>query len=67
MDLGKYNRLPKHRIQKIENLNQALDFISSRGVSLTNIGAEDIVDANPKLILGLIWTIVLRFTISEIR
>jgi Calponin homology (CH) domain len=33
---------------------------------LTNIGAEDIVDSNPKLLLGLIWTIILRFTIADI-
>ena len=29
-------------------------------VNLENIGAEDIVDGNPRLILGLIWTIILR-------
>lgn len=35
-------------------------------VALTNIGSEDIVDANAKLILGLIWSIILRFTIADI-
>ncbi|TPX62489.1 hypothetical protein SpCBS45565_g06982 [Spizellomyces sp. 'palustris'] len=64
--LGRYNKTPKLRIQKVENMNKALEFIRRRGVNLTNIGAEDIVDANVKLILGLIWTIILRFTISEI-
>nr|KAJ3410787.1 hypothetical protein HK105_002815 [Polyrhizophydium stewartii] len=48
-------------------MNKALEFIKKRGVMLTNIGSEDIVDSNSKLILGLIWTIILRFTISEIR
>jgi len=33
---------------------------------LESIGAEDIVDGNPRLILGLIWTIILRFQIDEI-
>ena len=64
--LGRYNKSPKLRLQKIENVNKALAFIRERGVNLTNIGAEDIVDSNAKLILGLIWTIILRFTISEI-
>jgi len=64
--LGRYNKNPKLRLQRIENVNKALEFIKSRGVNLTNIGAEDIVDSNPKLILGLIWTIILRFTIAEI-
>ncbi|ETN64105.1 spectrin beta [Anopheles darlingi] len=36
-------------------------------VRLESIGAEDIVDHNPRLILGLIWTIILRFQIQEIE
>lgn len=64
--LGRYNKNPKLRLKSIENVNKALEFIKNRGVNLTNIGAEDIVDSNPKLILGLIWTIILRFTIAEI-
>ncbi|CAG8518171.1 11207_t:CDS:10 [Ambispora leptoticha] len=63
---GKYNKKPRMRIQKVENVNMALEFIKRRGVSLTNIGAEDIVDINLKLILGMIWTIILRFTIADI-
>ncbi|KAI8907227.1 calponin homology domain-containing protein [Gorgonomyces haynaldii] len=64
--LGRYNKNPKLRLQKIENCNKALEFIKKRGVHLTNIGAEDIVDVNQKLLLGLIWTIILRFTIADI-
>lgn len=64
--LGKFNRSPRIRLQKIENVNKALEFIKRRGVALTNIGAEDIVDSNEKLILGLIWSIILRFSISSI-
>jgi len=45
----------------------ALDFIKSRGIQMTNIGAEDVVDGNRKIILGLIWTLILRFTISDIN
>jgi hypothetical protein len=40
--LGKYYKAPKIRVQKCENMNKALDFIKTRGVSLTNIGAEGI-------------------------
>ena len=45
----------------------ALEFINSRGVKLTNIGPEDIMDGNLKLILGMIWTLILRFTIADIN
>jgi hypothetical protein len=31
---------------------------------LESIGAEDIVDGNPRLTLGLIWTIILRFQVK---
>lgn len=34
---------------------------------MTNIGAEDVVDGNRKIVLGLIWTLILRFTISDIN
>ncbi|KAI0087028.1 calponin homology domain-containing protein [Irpex rosettiformis] len=64
--LGRYNRNPRMRVQKAENVNKALEFITSRGVKLTNIGPEDIIDGNVKLILGMIWTLILRFTIADI-
>jgi len=54
-------------VQRFENVNIALEFIKSRKIQLTNIGAEDIVDGNRKIILGLIWTLILRFTISDIN
>ncbi|OBZ68872.1 Alpha-actinin-like protein 1 [Grifola frondosa] len=65
--LGRYNKNPRMRIQKAENVNKALEFITSRGVKLTNIGPEDIIDGNLKLILGMIWTLILRFTIADIN
>ncbi|KZT56334.1 hypothetical protein CALCODRAFT_524325 [Calocera cornea HHB12733] len=66
VSLGRFNRSPKMRVQKAENVNKALEFIRSRGVKLTNIGPEDIIDGNLKLILGMIWTLILRFTIADI-
>lgn len=56
----------KMRVHKIENVNKSLDFLHTK-VRLESIGAEDIVDGNPRLILGLIWTIILRFQIQEIE
>lgn len=45
----------------MENLNKALDFIRGEGLVLVNIGANDIESGNLKIILGLIWTLILRF------
>uniref|UniRef100_A0A8P4FZB3 Alpha-actinin-3 n=1 Tax=Dicentrarchus labrax TaxID=13489 RepID=A0A8P4FZB3_DICLA len=64
-------RLPKPdkgkmRFHKIANVNKALDFICSKGVKLVSIGAEEIVDGNGKMTLGMIWTIILRFAIQDI-
>uniref|UniRef100_A0A8C9VW24 Actinin, alpha 4 n=1 Tax=Scleropages formosus TaxID=113540 RepID=A0A8C9VW24_SCLFO len=64
-------RLPKPergkmRVHKINNVNKALDFIASKGVKLVSIGAEEIVDGNVKMTLGMIWTIILRFAIQDI-
>ncbi|XP_048391947.1 alpha-actinin-2 isoform X2 [Stegostoma tigrinum] len=64
-------RLPKPdqgkmRFHKIANVNKALDYISSKGVKLVSIGAEEIVDGNVKMTLGMIWTIILRFAIHDI-
>ncbi|KAF1556951.1 Dystonin, partial [Eudyptula minor] len=36
-------------------------------VKLVNIRNDDITDGNPKLTLGLIWTIILHFQISDIH
>jgi actinin alpha len=54
------------RFHKIANVNKALDFIQSKGVRLVSIGAEEIVDGNLKMTLGMIWTIILRFAIQDI-
>lgn len=65
--LGRYNQAPVLRVQKMENTKLALDRIKEIGVHLTNIGPEDIVDGNRKLILGMIWSLVLRFSIADIN
>ncbi|XP_071480964.1 spectrin beta chain-like [Diadema antillarum] len=57
----------KLRVQKMENINKALKFLSSKKVRLESIGAEDVCDGNPRLILGLIWTVILRFQIQDIQ
>ncbi|KAM4028108.1 plectin isoform 6-T6 [Anomaloglossus baeobatrachus] len=64
-------RLPREkgrmRFHKLQNVQIALDFLKLRQVKLVNIRNDDIADGNPKLTLGLIWTIILHFQISDIQ
>uniref|UniRef100_A0AAV2JR41 Dystonin n=1 Tax=Knipowitschia caucasica TaxID=637954 RepID=A0AAV2JR41_KNICA len=55
------------RFHKLQNVQIALDYLKRRQVKLVNIRNDDITDGNPKLTLGLIWTIILHFQISEIH
>ena len=52
------------RIHCLENVDKSLSFLLEQRVHLENMGAHDIVDGNPRLTLGLIWTIILRFQVS---
>ncbi|XP_041844488.1 plectin isoform X3 [Melanotaenia boesemani] len=53
------------RFHKLQNVQIALDFLKHRQVKLVNIRNDDIADGNPKLTLGLIWTIILHFQVSS--
>ncbi|EAL72905.1 alpha actinin [Dictyostelium discoideum AX4] len=62
----KVNKTPKLRIHNIQNVGLCLKHIESHGVKLVGIGAEELVDKNLKMTLGMIWTIILRFAIQDI-
>uniref|UniRef100_W5NK47 Dystonin n=1 Tax=Lepisosteus oculatus TaxID=7918 RepID=W5NK47_LEPOC len=70
-DFLKTLRLPREkgrmRFHRLQNVQIALDFLKKRQVKLVNIRNDDITDGNPKLTLGLIWTIILHFQISDIH
>ena len=51
------------RIHALENVQRAIDFLHEKKVPMENIGNHDIVDGNHRIILGLIWTIILRFQV----
>ena len=54
-------RMRFHRLQNVQN---ALDFLRHKKVRLVNIRKDEIADGNPKLTLGLIWTIILHYHVS---
>lgn len=55
------------RIHCLENVDKALQFLKEQRVHLENMGSHDIVDGNHRLVLGLIWTIILRFQVGSWR
>jgi len=61
----RYNKAPKMKAQELENVSAALKFLQTEGIKVVGIGPEDVVDPKIKLILGLIWTIILRYQIQS--
>lgn len=63
--LPRYNARPTMKAQKLNNVDIALRFLNDEEkVKLVNISSSDIVDGNLKLILGLMWTLILHYSIS---
>ncbi|CAH0562197.1 unnamed protein product [Brassicogethes aeneus] len=63
--LPKHNKKPSFRSQKLENVSVALKFLQDdEGIKIINIDSTHIVDCKLKLILGLIWTLILHYSIS---
>lgn len=62
--MSKHNKRPTFRSQKLENVSVALKFLEREGIKIINIDSSDIVDCKLKLILGLIWLLILHYSIS---
>ncbi|XP_073724478.1 filamin-C [Misgurnus anguillicaudatus] len=60
----KHNVRPNFRQMKLENVSVALEFLDREHIKLVSIDSKAIVDGNLKLILGLIWTLILHYSIS---
>uniref|UniRef100_A0A8B9EBI7 Filamin C n=1 Tax=Anser cygnoides TaxID=8845 RepID=A0A8B9EBI7_ANSCY len=60
----KYHPRPNFRQMKLENVSVALEFLEREHIKLVSIDSKAIVDGNLKLILGLVWTLILHYSIS---
>ncbi|XP_030749718.1 filamin-A-like [Sitophilus oryzae] len=60
-----WNKRPANQHHYLENVTAALNAIEQDGVKLVNIGNVDIVNGNLKLILGLIWSLIVRYQIGR--
>uniref|UniRef100_A0A1I7VY84 Filamin/ABP280 repeat family protein n=1 Tax=Loa loa TaxID=7209 RepID=A0A1I7VY84_LOALO len=63
---GRHNKKVIFRHQKLENISLALQFLEKEEhIKLINIDSSAIADHNLKLILGLVWTLILHYSISK--
>uniref|UniRef100_A0A6Q2XZN7 Calponin-homology (CH) domain-containing protein n=1 Tax=Esox lucius TaxID=8010 RepID=A0A6Q2XZN7_ESOLU len=60
----KYHPRPTFRQMKLENVSVALEFLDRESIRLVSIDSKAIVDGNLKLILGMVWTLILHYSIS---
>jgi hypothetical protein len=59
---------PTSKFHCLENLKVAIDFLTEYKeepyIALVNLNAQDILDGNLKIILGLMWVIIRRFQLN---
>ncbi|XP_036446591.1 filamin-A isoform X2 [Colossoma macropomum] len=60
----KFHARPTLRQLKLDNVSVALEFLDREKIKLVSIDSKAIVDGNLKLILGLVWTLILHYSIS---
>lgn len=65
--IGRKIAKPINQHQFLENVQTALNAVAADGIKLVNIGNTDIVEGNLKLILGLIWSLILRYQIGRTK
>ncbi|XP_076373889.1 LOW QUALITY PROTEIN: dystrophin-like [Tachypleus tridentatus] len=54
------------RVHHLNNVGRALQVLEENGIKLVNISTNDIVDGNPKLTLGLVWSIILHWQVHGV-
>ena len=68
--LGRYHKKPKMKMQMVENLNLALkivnDALKNKKIGLF-YSAEDMIDGNIKLFMGMLWVCISKFMIDFIK
>lgn len=55
---------PKYAFDRVTNCDLALEMFEKDGVHFINISGKDVCDNNEKLILGLIWTLILHYSVG---
>jgi plastin-1 len=52
------------RFKKVENGNYAVEIAKLFKFSMINVGGLDIIDGNKKMILGIFWQLMRKYTLQ---
>lgn len=60
-----WNHSPKRKVEMIQNCDLALDMFKKDGICISEISGNEINENNEKSILGLIWKLILHYSINK--
>uniref|UniRef100_A0A0N5A0K9 Calponin-homology (CH) domain-containing protein n=1 Tax=Parastrongyloides trichosuri TaxID=131310 RepID=A0A0N5A0K9_PARTI len=64
--INNYNKKVGFTAQRQENISLALTFLENvEKIRLVNIDSQHIINKNTKLVLGLVWSLILNYSISK--
>jgi len=67
IDLSKLNRKPKNQYQQNENHERCLEAARAIKCTIVGIGAADLTNKNPTLVMGVVWQIIRRCLLVQIE
>ena len=62
----KKKEIGKMKVHHLGNVNIVLSTLREHKIRLINISANDIVECNPKLTLGLVWNIIQHWQVRDV-
>ncbi|ESO03757.1 hypothetical protein HELRODRAFT_80006, partial [Helobdella robusta] len=70
LEVLSHRRFPRERgrmrCHMMQNVQTVLHYLNRKRIKYVNIRADEIVDGNPKLTLGLIWTFILHYQVGDV-
>jgi hypothetical protein len=57
--------VPKSKFEQIDCLSQCFQFIKDEKIHIENIGPDDLLKENQKIILGLVWSLIRHYQINK--
>jgi len=62
----RYKKTPKNRVEKLDNVNQAMKMLAKAEVKTTNLKQVNLLDGDFRMMCGMTWNIILDYNIKGI-